>query len=409
MLRSVNAFSQANEMRSSCRNQKGQNSRIVFFLGIGGSALGPISVLEALSRSYVGAEISFSRKSRCVLNWLGTIKNLRPESTLVCVVTKSGTTFETMAHALLYWRWIGSVETVCKHSCRCDHRSSKRRSSKLFARKNISDPNTLYSSVDRWTIQYFFSCRAFSDRPCWLPNVSEFLTGAKQVRDYLEKGNFEKNPLFILGADLIRKYSKRSDSRLHALLHAAEIHRRLVRSTLGRKFRQRRKRGFTPLAALGATDQHEHFTTSPRRTRFDKITFFITVDKVENEVKIPRAPVVQMGKSSLPAFKILEGHSLHELLTTEYQATSMVLIFKKSRPNFEYSARPDPRTELGALYFSFSVLTAFTGTLWGVNPFDQPGVEEAKVYIREALSKPPEYSPEEDENSPVNRLRRGSS
>ena len=62
---------------------------------------------------------------------------------------------------------------------------------------------------------------------------------------------------------------------------------------------------------------------------------------------------------------------------------------------------------MGALYFALCILTAFTGTLWGVNPFDQPGVEEGKVYIRESLSRSDtRNTPEEDTNSPVARLRR---
>jgi glucose-6-phosphate isomerase len=40
----------------------------------------------------------------------------------------------------------------------------------------------------------------------------------------------------------------------------------------------------------------------------------------------------------------------------------------------------------GALYFMLCTLTAVTGALWEVNPFDQPGVEEGKVYIHQALS-----------------------
>jgi glucose-6-phosphate isomerase len=61
---------------------------------------------------------------------------------------------------------------------------------------------------------------------------------------------------------------------------------------------------------------------------------------------------------------------------------------------------------MGALYFAFSVLTAVTGTMWNVNPFDQPGVEEGKVYIKKSLSQAEAPAEEEDDNSPVNRLRR---
>ena len=113
---------------------------------------------------------------------------------------------------------------------------------------------------------------------------------------------------------------------------------------------------------------------------------------------------------------MLEGHTLQGLLTTEYRATALVLT-KQGRPNLTWQLDRLDERNLGALYFAFSVLTAFTGSLWGVNPFDQPGVEEGKVYTREALSRGGQTGgafddlrgggrEDDDENSPVNRLRR---
>ena len=67
------------------------------FLGIGGSALGPISLLEALrEKCTTGIRFHFMENPD-PLDWKTTLKGLKPDSTLVCVVTKSGTTFETMA------------------------------------------------------------------------------------------------------------------------------------------------------------------------------------------------------------------------------------------------------------------------------------------------------------------------
>jgi glucose-6-phosphate isomerase len=62
---------------------------------------------------------------------------------------------------------------------------------------------------------------------------------------------------------------------------------------------------------------------------------------------------------------------------------------------------------MGALYFAMCTLTAITGTLMGVNPFDQPGVEEGKVYIRESLERVRrDIQDQEESNRAVDRLRR---
>jgi glucose-6-phosphate isomerase len=89
----------------------------------------------------------------------------------------------------------------------------------------------------------------------------------------------------------------------------------------------------------------------------------------------------------------------------EYRATSLVLT-RRGRPHLTIRLDRLDEKSMGALYFAFSVLTAFTGTLWGVNPFDQPGVEEGKVYIRQALQEEKPADPGDDANSAVNRLRR---
>lgn len=127
---------------------------------------------------------------------------------------------------------------------------------------------------------------------------------------------------------------------------------------------------------------------------------------MEDPIKIPAT--FSKAANTLPAFALLTGHSFQELLLTEYQATSLVLS-KKGRPHLSiHLDRLDERS-MGALYFALATLTAITGTLWEVNPFDQPGVEEGKVYIRQSLNtrRAEEMNASEmEENSPLARLRR---
>jgi glucose-6-phosphate isomerase len=115
----------------------------------------------------------------------------------------------------------------------------------------------------------------------------------------------------------------------------------------------------------------------------DKLTFFVTVSEVPDEVTIPK--IESSARGDLPAFTMLEGHRLHELLTTEYRAIARVLTNRR-RPHLTLQLDRLDERALGALMFSLCVLTALTGTLMGVDPFDQPGVEEGKVYIREMLA-----------------------
>jgi glucose-6-phosphate isomerase len=114
-----------------------------------------------------------------------------------------------------------------------------------------------------------------------------------------------------------------------------------------------------------------------------------------------------------PAFDLLKNTSLHELLAVEYRAISLVLS-KRDRPHFSWKLDRLDEKSVGALYFAMMVMTAWTGTAWRVNPFDQPGVEEGKIYIKDALktgaqaggADQPDWRTESsDENSAYERLR----
>ena len=313
------------------------------------------------------------------LEWKTNLRQLRPDSTLVCSVTKSGTTFETMALTLLALEWLGKERWKNHFVAITDPTKGDLRA---FANQEGLHSLSVPPSIGgRFSI--FSPVGLFPAALSGL-SASSFLLGAKQVRDHMEKAAIEKNPIFILGNELIRQFPKRSvhvcmpyTSRLK--LFAAWFVQ-LWGESLGKE-----GKGFTPLAAVGATDQHSILQLL-RDGPDDKITFFLTLDQVDDEIKIPKAPEMA-DRKHYPSFKVVENHTLLELLGIEYRATSLVLT-KQIRPHVTiHLDRLDERT-MGALTFAFCTLTAFTGTLWGVNPFDQPGVQEGKEYILQALTQP---------------------
>ncbi len=367
------------------------------FLGIGGSALGPISLLSSLKeKCHSGIRFHFMENPDPT-DWKSTLHLLRPETTLVCIVTKSGITFETVAQALLSFEWMRKERwkthlVIISDPIRGDL--------KEFATQEGIPTLAIAPSVGgRFSI--FTPVGLFAAALAGL-SVQDFLLGAKQVRDYTEKTPIEKNPVFVLAHHLTQHYPKRP-------IHICMPYSTRLRQ-FGSWFTQlwgeslgKNGKGFTPVAAQGATDQHSLLQLL-KDGPDDKVTFFITVDQVEDEVKIPRAPQ-SVERKVFPAFRILEGHSLHELMVIEYRATAMVLT-KQNRPHFTVRLDRLDERSLGALYFAFSTLAAYTGTLWDVNPFDQPGVEESKIYIRQALNPDPTPLYEDPDTTALARLRR---
>jgi glucose-6-phosphate isomerase len=113
----------------------------------------------------------------------------------------------------------------------------------------------------------------------------------------------------------------------------------------------------------------------------DKTVSFVAVRDHGVDLTIPGAATD--GASDLA---YLGGHRLGELLDIEQRATAASLA-KRGRLNMTVTVdRVDP-WHLGALFMFFELATAYAGELYGVNAFDQPGVELAKRFTYALLGR----------------------
>ncbi len=136
--------------------------------------------------------------------------------------------------------------------------------------------------------------------------------------------------------------------------------------------------GTTPIAAAGATDQHSQlqlYLAGPR----DKMFTLVTVDTAGSG---PRIPPDLAGDEALA---YLRGKTVGDLIDAEARATADTLE-RNGRPVRVFRlARLDERS-LGALLMHFMLETIVAAGLLGVNPFDQPAVEEGKALARAYLA-----------------------
>ena len=82
----------------------------------------------------------------------------------------------------------------------------------------------------------------------------------------------------------------------------------------------------------------------------------------------------------------LAGKKLGDLVDAESRATAQTL-FKNGRPVRRSMCRKSDAFDMGALMMHFMLETIMMGKLMGVDPFDQPGVEEGKVLARQYLAE----------------------
>ncbi len=137
--------------------------------------------------------------------------------------------------------------------------------------------------------------------------------------------------------------------------------------------------GSTPVSVLGPVDQHSQlqlFRDGPGNALF-------TLVQVQTRGKGLAAPRARANKLGL---KYLAGRRMGDLVDAECRATAQTL-FKNGRPVRVIHLDKVDEFHMGALMMHFMLETIVMGKLMGVDPFDQPGVEEGKVLARQYLAE----------------------
>jgi glucose-6-phosphate isomerase len=187
-------------------------------------------------------------------------------------------------------------------------------------------------------------------------------------------------------------------ARIHVLMpytdrlrELAEWFRQLWAESLGKRVDREGRTvnvGPTPVVAVGATDQHSQvqlFMEGP----FDKVITFVRLQQFRDDLPIP-APgqAGAPGVPGLPAdLAYLPGHTLGELLTAEYEATSAALAEMGRMSATLHLPELTPET-FGELIMFFQLATGYAGVWYGIDPFDQPGVELGKRLTYAAMGRP---------------------
>ena len=83
----------------------------------------------------------------------------------------------------------------------------------------------------------------------------------------------------------------------------------------------------------------------------------------------------------------LAGHTLGELLNAEYEATSAALA-EMGRMNCTLRLPELTPETVGDLIMFFQLATGYAGVWYGIDPFDQPGVELGKRLTYAAMGRP---------------------
>ena len=387
----------------------GQAHTDVLVLGIGGSALGTKALLSAL-RPPAWNELSdegrdFFPRLTVLENvdpttMRATLDRLDPRRTLVNVISKSGGTAETMAQYLVVRAWMEEALGEPGHGHFIFTTDPERGALRELARRDGIPTLQVPPGVGG----RFSVLSPVGLLPAALVgiDIEALLRGAGRAVERAAAEELRENPA-ALYAGLHWAADTLLGARIHVFMpytdrlrEAAEWYRQLWAESLGKRTDRRGEvvhAGPTPVGAVGATDQHSQvqlFMEGP----YDKVITFAAVDDLGVDIPIPAQPDLPADLAYLP------GHTLGELLRAEYEATAAALS-RMGRMNCTLHL-PDLSAEtIGELLMFYQVATGYAGAWYGIDPFDQPGVELGKQLTFAAMGRPgydraPEASPESD-------------
>jgi glucose-6-phosphate isomerase len=380
----------------------------VLVLGIGGSALGAKALLNALRRP---AWNEWDDEGRDFFPRLTVLENIDPTSVsaalaridprrvLVNVISKSGGTAETMAQYLVVRAWLdealGPAATRHLVFTTDPERGALR---EIARREHIATLDVPPDIGGRFSV---LSPVGLLPAALVGIDIEGLLAGAGYAVKRAEPDDLLKN-MPALYAALHWAADTELGARINVLMpytdrlrEFAEWYRQLWAESLGKRTDRKGRTvhvGLTPVGAVGATDQHSQvqlFMEGP----FDKAITFVTVDDFGLDVPLPARPELPPDLAYLP------GHTMGQLLRAEYQATASALS-QMGKMNCTLSLSDLSPATVGEAIMFFQLATGYAGAWYGVDPFDQPGVELGKRLTYAAMGRPG-YEPASQQRAPA--------
>tara|TARA_B100000780_G_C21001571_1_gene400749 strand:+ start:275 stop:913 length:639 start_codon:yes stop_codon:yes gene_type:complete len=187
----------------------------------------------------------------------------------------------------------------------------------------------------------------------------------------------EKNLLIENVIKLTHIYKYKKINSIILLNYAPEANeflywcQQLIAESLGKK-----GKGILPVVSPAPRDHHsllQLYLDGPR----DKLFYIFSIN-IEKKMKINNNV---FGKN----FNFAENKELSEVVLSQKKALITVLK-KKNIPFREFKIKKVNEEKLGELFSYFMLETALLGKFIGINPFDQPAVEQVKILTKKYLS-----------------------
>ena len=332
-------------------------------IGMGGSILGAEALNSFLKKKIKKKFYFFNNLDIKKISDFKKKKNLK--KTLFIIISKSGTTIETISNLLF-------LNIIKKNS---------KNIILISERKN----NPLYSISKKYNLLFIEHKNYVGGRYSVLSEVGivpAFLMGLNifKLRGRLEHFFNSKNKK-ILKESSIKLASAMKTNKFTNLIflnYIPELERflfwcqQLIAESLGKK-----KKGFLPVISNAPQDHHsllQLYLDGPKNNIFN---IFSYDSEIQNNIKVNK-----INKD----LKYLHNKSLEQIKFCQKEA--LVKVLKKNKiPYREFKIKKIDEKVIFQLFTYFILETVAIGKLTNINPFNQPAVEQVKLLTKKSLNK----------------------
>ena len=211
-------------------------------------------------------------------------------------------------------------------------------------------------------------------------DIDEFMAGFSEGRDKYTKRDFENNDAIKYAA--IRNMLYEDGKNIEVLVnyepklsYIAEWWKQLFAESEGKD-----GKGIFPVSVNNTTDLH----SLGQMIQEGKRNLFETVIEIENPLN---DITIKEDSENLDGLNYLAGKTVNYVNKQAMEGTAIAHV-KGEVPNLRIVLDKIDAKTLAELFYFFEIAVGVGGYMLGVNPFNQPGVEEYKAQMFKLLGKP---------------------
>jgi len=349
--------------------------KYIAVIGIGGSTLGTVAIYNFLKKTKEYEKFLYFFESTDPMDIQARLNKIKLEDTHFIIISKSGTTIETIS----IFKYLSSLVKIDKENSTIISEIDSKLT--IYADKHQIKTFEIPKNVGgRFSV---FSAVGLLPLAILGVDIDNLLKGAKTVRDSFFSQGIHYEPTMQKARFLVENKNRFNINVVFSYSTALEGFNKwyiqLWGESLGKKNINGTKQSHTPIGLIGPVDQHSFLQLIAEGKR-DKTITFIKINDFQDDRKIPANTL-----DGFDDLDYIDNLSFSELIENQANATIEAIENLKDIPCDVITIEKVDEYNIAKLMFNYQLLTSIIGKFVQINTYNQPGVEDGKIILKDNL------------------------